>query len=137
MPRTMADSSPDFSATPTPSMATSTTPSGAKLTKLLTRLPKIIRTPSAFIRLTASMLAPSAPGLGSVTATPSQPNRPDSRTIEKASKANRVTGCGSRLPSHSTVSRKRVNQFLDLTVSALFLVKAEPAGDGGDGTKPA
>ena len=104
MPRTSAESSPDFSATPTPR--------GAKLTKLLTRLPRIRRRPSPLSRLTASIVAPAAAaGRGSSTLTPSQPNRPDRNTISVASSANSVTGWGRRLPSHSTTSRNRVNQL--------------------------
>ncbi len=105
---------PDFSATPTPSMATSTTPSGAKPVKLSTSPVKMRRTPSPFTRLTARIMPSSATpfepaGRGSSTATPKYPNMPDSSTMPSASSANSVTGCGSRLPSHSTPSRKRVN----------------------------
>ena len=125
IPRTTADNKPDFSAIPTPSMATSTTPSGAKFTKLGTRFSRIRRRPSAFIRLTASMVAPSAAdGRGSGTETPMAPNTPDSRIISSASTANSVTGCGSRLPSHSTESRKRVNQprFIVLPGTSLSIL---------------
>ncbi len=113
MPRTAADKSPERSATPTPSIATSTTPNGAKLVKFVTRLVKIMRMPSAFNRLTARIMpssdTPRVPaGLGSSTASPIQPNTPERRTIPRARTANKVTGCGRKLPNHSTVSRKRV-----------------------------
>ena len=113
MPRTAADSRPERSATPTPSIATSTTPSGAKLVKLPTRLVKMRRMPSPLSRLTARIIpssaTPRAPaGRGSSTARPIQPKNPDRKTTPTARMANRVTGCGRRLPSHSTPSRKRV-----------------------------
>ena len=116
MPRTAADNRPDRSATPTPSMATSTTPSGAKLVKLPTSPVKMRRRPSAVIRLTARIMPssarPEAPsGLGSSTASPIAPNTPDSSTIPTASRKNSVTGCGRQLPSHSTPSRNRVNRL--------------------------
>ena len=128
MARTVADRRPDFSATPMPSMATSTTPSGAKPVKLLTMPVKMRRRPSPLSRLTAVIMPssdrPGAPsGRGSSTDRPMAPNRPDRKTMPIASTANRVTGCGSRLPSHSTPSRKRVKAPR----------RAGGVGDGGSG----
>lgn len=115
-PRTAAESTPDFSATPIPSIATNTTPSGAKPVKLVTSPVKMRRIPSASIRLTARIIPssarPEAPaGRGSTTARSIQANRPESSTMPKARSANSVTGCGNRLPSHSTPSRKRVKEL--------------------------
>jgi hypothetical protein len=56
----------------------------------------------------ARPLAPS--GLGSTALQSSQPARPLSSTTPPANMAKRVTGWGSRLPSHSTTSRNLVNQ---------------------------
>ena len=124
MPRTAADKSPERSATPTPSIATSTTPNGAKLVKFVTRLVKIMRIPSAFNKLTARIMPSSATprvpaGLGSSTASPIQPKTPERRTMPTARTANKVTGCGRKLPNHSTVSRKRVKALRRLRGSGV------------------
>src|SRR5690606_8381418 len=104
------------SAMPTPSIATSTVPSGTKPVKLVTRLVTIRLRPSGSSRLITRIMPstarPSVPaGRGSGTLTPIQPNTPDTSKMASASSANRVTGCGSRLPSHSTVFSRRVIQF--------------------------
>ncbi len=111
--RISAVSRPERSATPTPSSATSTVPSGTKPVKLVTRFSTMRRNPSAFIRLTTSIrpfgARPEAPsGRGSVTATSSQPRMPLNSTTATENIANSVTGCGSALPSASTTLRKRV-----------------------------
>lgn len=116
IPRTAAESTPDFSATPIPSIATSTTPSGANPVKLVTSPVKMRRMPSGSIRLTARIIPsssrPEAPtGRGSTTARSIQANSPESSTMPNAKIANSVTGCGSRLPSHSTASRNRVKEL--------------------------
>ncbi len=109
-----AVSKPECSATPTPRSATSTVPSGTKLVKLVTRLLTIMRSPSPVIRLTARIMPSSArppepTGRGSSTARSSHPAMPLMSTTAKANSAKSVTGWGSRLPSHSTVLRKRLN----------------------------
>ena len=114
IPRIAALSSPDASATPTPSSATSTVPSGTKLTKFETRFSTIRRSPSAFNRLTAWIipvgLRPAVPsGRGSATLHPSHPATALIRITPIAKSTNNVTGCGSRLPSHSTKLRNRWN----------------------------
>lgn len=117
IPRIAADSSPERSATPTPSRATSTVPSGTKPVKLVTSDSTIQRKPSADIRLNTSIrpdsARPAAPGgRGSATDTPSARATPDSTTTPAANRAKSVTGCGRRLPSHSTTPRNRANQPL-------------------------
>ena len=72
-----ADRKPLPSAQPTPSMVTSTTPSGAKPVKLLTRLVSMVTSPSRLSRLTAvTVCSVSSPVAGSiispVTETPAQ-----------------------------------------------------------------
>jgi hypothetical protein len=117
MLRITAVSQPDRSATPTPSRATRTVPSGANSTKFRTRLRTIILNPSAFRRLTTSIsplaARPFAPsGRGSTTDTSKYPSTPDTMTTAMANSANSETGCGSALPSHSTACRKRVMRVL-------------------------
>ena len=116
IPRITALIRPECSATPTPNRATRTTPSGAKLVKLLTMFCTIIRNPSALSKLTgrimpsgARPLDPSGRGSGALQSIHSA--RPLRSTTPKANSAKRVTGWGRRLPSHSTKSRKRVNRL--------------------------
>ena len=103
--------SPERSAMPTPSMATRTVPRGAKPVKLVTRFVPSQRSPSGFSRLTAAMSA-ACPGLGLGCSTwsPDAAATAEIRAVPRAKIANRVTGWGSRLPSHSTTSRKRANR---------------------------
>ncbi len=107
--RMLADNKPECSATPTPSMATSTVPRGAKLVKLVTISVTRRRRPSAFKSEFTAIHSPSLAGRGSATETPSAAAMPLATTTSTQRMANSVTGCGSRLPSHSTLSRKRVN----------------------------
>ena len=105
---------PDFSATPTPSRATSTVPRGAKLVKLVTSPWIINLNPSAFMRLMATIrpseLRPAAPsGRGSTTDRLKKSAIPLATITIRQKMANSVTGCGSRLPSHSTVRRNLLN----------------------------
>ena len=52
--------------------------------------------------------SPSRPGRGSPTCKARPPRRSrESTTTPSANSANSVTGCGSRLPSHSTVASRR------------------------------
>ena len=112
-PRMTAVRSPDFSATPTPRSATRTVPRGTKPAKLGTMFWNIHRMPSGARRELVVIMAPSAPGRGSSTLTPSEVVMAEMMTMPSAKRAKRVTGWGRRLPSHSTKVRKRVMK-LDL-----------------------
>jgi hypothetical protein len=112
--RITAANRPDFSATATPRSATSTTPSGAKPVKLVTKPSTMRRSPSAESRFTTSIMPsaarPAVPsGRGSATLKSIQESMPLATSTASANSANNETGWGNRLPSHSTVSRKRVN----------------------------
>ena len=107
--RMLADNKPECSATPTPNMATSTVPKGAKPVKLVTILVTRRRSPSALSSEFTAIHSPSFAGRGSATDTPRAAAIPLASTTSTHRMANSVTGCGNRFPSHSTLSRKRVN----------------------------
>ncbi len=113
--RINADSMPECSATATPNNATNTVPSGVNPVKLVTKLATIQRNPSAENKDTTSIMPsasrPLAPtGLGSSTLIPMNSAKPLNNTINTQNKANKVIGCGNKLPNHSTVDKKRANQ---------------------------
>jgi hypothetical protein len=96
---------PVCSATPRPSIATSTTPSGAKLTKVRTmsamKAVKLVPA-SRFLMLIAS------PVRGSTSAKLTLASSADSTQVASIRIRNRTAGSGSLLPMRSTASRKRV-----------------------------
>ena len=111
-PRSAADIMPEYSAIPTPNNATSTVPSGTKPVKLVTRFSTIRANPSPFNRLTTSIipsaLRPLVPsGLGSITDTPKYDMTAESTNNSTDIQTNKITGCGNKLPSHSTPFKNR------------------------------
>ena len=133
--RTAVVNSPERSATPTPSIATSTVPSGTKPVKLVTSVWRIQRTPSPLIRLRTANTSPSWPGRGSPTDRPTAAAIPDTTTTLSANSANSVTGCGSRLPSHSTAASRRARPRPPRAF--FFPERGAPASSGREcGTEP-
>ena len=94
------------SASPIPSIDTNTVPSGAKPVKFVTICVSIRWSPSRVRRLTGSMVSPVD---GWVTESPRLAKMPDNTTTASAMSANRLAGCGRKLPTRSTTSRNRVN----------------------------
>ena len=97
---------PVYSATPSPSIATSTTPSGGKVTKVLTIFAmKSVRAAGA----SRFLISIGAPVRGSM----SLKTRPDMAQevahTTASSNANRMAGSGSLLPATSIQFRTRFN----------------------------
>jgi hypothetical protein len=95
---------PLFSATPIPSIATSTVPSGAKPVKFSIVVSRIQCKPSREIRLIGTTADPS---VGLTTETPSLLNSQDNTMSPAAKIANKVAGWGRALPIRSIAVRKR------------------------------
>ena len=115
---------PLFSATPMPSIATSTVPNGAKPVKFTIVFSRIQCSPSLEIRLTGTTTAPS---IGLIASSPSLLNTQDSRMSPKAKIANRVAGCGSALPMRSTAERNRERIELRFTTVSFSFFGKEPS----------
>ena len=98
---------PVCSATPRPSIATSTTPNGAKLTKVCT-----------IVAMNAVRLAPlsrltiwtGSPLRGSISPKLTFASTADSAQVTSIRIRNSTAGSGSLLPTRSTPSRKRVTR---------------------------
>ncbi len=104
MSRRVVPIRPLFSATPMPSMATSTVPRGAKPVKLEIVCSRIQCSPSLDTRL---MMSIEASSIGLTASSPSLLNSQDRRISPKAKMAKSVAGCGSALPTLSIAVRNR------------------------------
>ena len=113
---------PEPSATPIPTIATSTSPSGGKRTKFSTTFSKSQRIPSPESRLRTSIRSP-VPGW--VAPTPAAVATAERRITPSARSAKRVAGCGRALPIASTRSSRRKKRlfpgFLTRFAIALLL----------------
>src|SRR5690606_38293958 len=103
--RSAALMKPVCSATPRPSIATSTTPSGAKLTKVRTmsamNVVKLV--PASRLRIWMG-----SPLRGSSSLKLTLASSADTAQTASISSRNSTAGSGRRLPTRSTASRKRV-----------------------------
>ena len=119
------------SATPTPSMATRTTPRGAKPVKLETACSSIYTIPLRLNRLFTSMfcvsISPVVRLIRSPTSEkPAADRIPDRTTIPTAKSANRAMGWGSLFPTLSTPFKNRLNSDGFFCFVASFFITLPP-----------
>ena len=110
---------PECSATPTPNIATSTTPSGAKPVKVFTIEDKKVARESPANRLFTTMASPVR---GSIASNVVPEKSQDKNQISSMATKNIIAGSGSLLPTLSMVFRKRAIAPLGACTSLLLFI---------------
>ncbi len=99
---------PASSATPTPSIATSTTPRGAKPVKMLTMFDRKYARADPLSRLTTRI---GSPDRGSISVNCTGARRADSAHTTKSPMRNSMAGSGSLFPMRSMLPSMRLTRL--------------------------
>jgi hypothetical protein len=110
---------PECSATPTPNMATKTTPNGAKPVNIVTILDRKSARLSPVNRL---LTTTASPLLGSIELKVKFENIADNTHTIARHIANIIAGSGNLFPTLSTLSRARIVQLDPLLMDILIIV---------------